>query len=211
MAQVTTGLRALLSHPQVYRRFQNLMGAERLRKQLVSDFVRPVPGQTILDIGCGPADILNHLPHVNYFGFDISSQYIEQAKGRFGDRGQFFCQPLAAAALKLLPEVQLVFAFGLLHHVSDTSAEEILRLAFSALAPGGRLITFDPCYEPGQNPLAKFLIARDRGQHVRHKAGYQRLAETVFPSPRVEIQHARWIPYTRCIMECFKRDQTESG
>jgi SAM-dependent methyltransferase len=211
MAHVNNGVLAVLSHPQIYRAFQNLMGAERLRKQLVSEFVRPVPGQTILDIGCGPADILNHLPQVNYFGFDISRQYIEQAKGRFGNRGQFFCQPLAAADLKVLPKAQLVFAFGLLHHLSDSSAEEVLQLAFSALAPGGRLITFDPCYEPGQHPLAKFLIARDRGHHVRHKAGYQRLVETAFQSPRVEIQHARWIPYTRCIMECFKRDEADSG
>ena len=43
MAQVTTGIRAMLSHPLVYNALQSLMGAEKGRARIVRDYVRPFP------------------------------------------------------------------------------------------------------------------------------------------------------------------------
>lgn len=204
MAQTTHGVRAILSHPLVYSTLQTLMGAHSSRKSFVENYVRPFPGMKVLDIGCGPADILAYLPTVDYSGFDISQDYIGQACKRFGTIGQFHCRQLAAEDLKSLPSFDVVFALGLIHHLEDDEAINVMQLALRALKPGGRLLTIDPCLEPSQNPIARMLIRGDRGQNVRDKAGYEALARGVFESPRVEVRHRAWIPYTHCFMECTR-------
>jgi SAM-dependent methyltransferase len=202
MAQITHGVRAILSHPLVYSTLQTLMGAHSSRKSFVENYVRPFPGMKVLDIGCGPADILAYLPAVGYSGFDISEDYIDQARKRFGMLGQFHCRQLVLDDLEDLPSCDVVFALGLIHHLEDDEAINVMQLALRALKPGGRLLTIDPCLDPSQNPIARMLIRGDRGQNVRDKAGYETLAKAVFESPRIEVKHRAWIPYTHCFMEC---------
>lgn len=204
MAQVTHGVRAILSHPLVYSFSQSLMGAHKSRTEFAANYIKPFSGMKILDVGCGPADILAYLADVAYWGFDISEAYIKQARTRFGQRGQFHCRQLQLNDLGELPQFDVVLALGLLHHLDDSIAMEVMQLAHEALKPGGRLITIDPCLVPSQNPIARFLINNDRGQNVRDKSGYEALACKVFPSPRVDVRHQAWIPYTHCFMECQK-------
>lgn len=204
MAQITHGVRAILSHPFIYSSFQSLMGAHKARQSFVADFVKPFPGMKVLDIGCGPADILAYLPDVDYSGFDISEGYISRARQKFGKRGEFHCKQLQATDLEGLPSFDVVFALGLLHHLDDAVAIGVMQLASKALKPGGRLLTIDPCLDPLQNPIAGFLVRRDRGQNVRDKAGYETLARAVFGLPRVEVRHKVWVPYTHCFMECTR-------
>lgn len=202
MAQITNGVRALLSHPLVYTAFQALMGPRSVRSNFVADFVRPEPGMHVLDIGCGPADILDYLPSVDYRGFDISEAYVDHARKTFGTRGSFTCKHLQTADLALLPRFDVVLALGLIHHLDDAEAVSVMRLARAALKPGGRLITMDPVIDPKQSKVARFLVRRDRGQNVRDKAGYETIASAIFPPPRIEVRHQTWIPYTHCMMEC---------
>lgn len=205
MAQITSGIRAIFSSPIIYSVFQNIMGAHDVRTTLVEEFVRPFSGCAILDIGCGPADILTYLPEVDYCGFDISDAYIARANKRFGLRGKFFCQELTHADVEKMPQVDIVLALGLLHHLDDESAIGVLQLASQALKPGGRLLTFDPCFDAEQNLISRFLVGIDRGQNVRTRAGYESIASAVFESPRVEVRHRAWIPYTHCFMECTRK------
>ena len=202
MTQITKGIRAILSHPKVYLAFQNLMGAHNVRQNFVKNFIKPFPGMRILDIGCGTADILHYLTDVDYWGFDISEPYILHAKSQFSERGNFHCQELCFTDLDAIPLFDVVLTMGLLHHLDDPVALNVLKLAAKALKPGGRLITMDPCFEPKQNPIARFLIKQDRGRNVRTSKEYSTLAETIFKSFRVEIKHQNWIPYTHCFMEC---------
>lgn len=205
MAQITRGARAILSHPFVYSSFQHIMGGHRARTRFCNDFIRPHAGMSVLDIGCGPAGILAYLPDVDYSGFDISDAYIERAKMRFAQRGRFHCRELIYSDVEKMPPFDIVLALGLLHHLDDESAIGVLRLAFQALKLGGRLVTVDPCLEAGQNPIARFLVRNDRGQNVRTQRGYATLANAVFDSPRIEVRHQSWIPYTHCIMECTRK------
>lgn len=202
MAQITDGVRAILSHPLIYNSFQFLMGPRSVRRNFVADFIKPVPGMSVLDIGCGPADILDYLPAVDYRGFDISDVYIRHAQKRFGVRGTFICKQLEPGDLTTLPRFDVVLALGLIHHLDNPEASSVMRLARAALKPGGRLITIDPVLDPAQNPVAGFLVRKDRGQNVRDRVGYETLAQEVFGSVRLEVRHQTWIPYTHCIMEC---------
>lgn len=204
MAQITNGVRAILSSAAVYTLFQRIMGAHPVRTRFVNEFVRPVAGMRVLDIGCGPADILEYLPEVDYHGFDISDLYIDRARERFGQRGTFHCRELTSSDVEALPAFDIALAIGVLHHLDDATAIEALRLASRALKPGGRLLTMDPVLEPGQNPIARFLVRRDRGQNVRTRNGYTDLARAVFESPTVEVRHKSGIPYTHCVMECTR-------
>jgi SAM-dependent methyltransferase len=181
------------------------MGAHRFRRRFVDEFVRPFVSATVLDIGCGPADILAYLPEVNYFGFDISDAYIARANSRFGELGKFQCKALTSADLEKMPSFDIVLLLGVLHHLDDEVAMGVLHLANQALRPEGRLLTFDPCFEQGQNFIARFLIGIDRGQNVRTQVGYASLVSAVFESPRVEVRHNAWIPYTHCFLECTRR------
>ena len=202
MTQITSGIRAILSHPKVYMAVQNLMGAQKAQRRFVNEFIKPFPGMRILDIGCGPADILNHLTNVDYYGFDISEPYIKHAKAKFHDKGNFYCQELCLSDFEELPPFDVVLAIGLLHHLDDPIAINVLNLAAKALKPNGRLLTLDPCLEPRQNPVARFLIKQDRGRNVRNSKEYSKLASTIFDSFRIEIRHQSWIPYTHCFIEC---------
>lgn len=204
MAEVTSGIKAILSYPAVYACFQFLMGGNKARAAFVEEFIRPEPGMRILDVGCGPAGILDFLPEVEYWGFDICQPYIVQAKARFPQRGHFACKQLEAEDLVLLPKFDLVLALGLLHHLDDSRAVELVRLAGEALNPTGRFVSIDPCLDPSQGFLARFLVRNDRGRNVRNRQGYESLVREVFSWQRVEVRHQVWVPYTHCCTECQK-------
>ena len=204
MAQITNGARAILSHPIIYSSFQSLMGAHKFRKNFVLQYIRPFPGVSILDIGCGPADILAYLPGTDYWGFDISDEYIEKARHTFKQLGRFHCKELQLDDLDQLPKFDVVLAIGLLHHLDDPVALEVTQLAHKALKPGGRFLTVDPCLDPLQSVISRFLVRNDRGQNVRDKNGYEKLTNSVFKESKAMVSHQTWIPYTHCIMECSK-------
>ena len=203
MTQITTGIRAILSHPMIYEAFQNLMGAKQGRVRIVRDFIRPFAGMRILDLGCGTAEILSALPNdVTYVGYDMSADYIAAAQKKFGHRGSFHCRLLESAEVSTLEPFDLVMGIGVLHHLDDATAQQFMALAKAALKPSGRVLTLDPCFATGQNPIAQFLIARDRGQHVREEAGYRTLGTASFSHIVGQLSHKAWIPYTYWTMEC---------
>ena len=203
MTQVVKGLRRALSFAAVYNFFQNLVGGPRSRRELVRCYVRPEPGQFILDIGCGTAEILAYLPEVTYYGFDPSQKYVTAARRRFGERAKLACATVTEQTLRGLPKFDLVLAIGVLHHLSDAEASSLFRLAKSAMKPGGRLVTLDGCFVENQSRIAHFLISHDRGRNVRNEQGYRVLAGNVFDSVKSHIRHdLTRIPYTHVILEC---------
>lgn len=202
MGQVSNGIRAILSSPIVYDALQNIMGADQFRKNLVNEFIKPDSGCRILDLGCGTAEILKYLPEdINYWGFDISPDYIGAAKRRYGERGHFQCGLLDKSSLSALPKFDRVLSLGVLHHLNDDEVKGFLSLSSSALDVDGRFISFDPCLATDQNPIARFLISKDRGQNVRDAEGYLALAHGVFKDVKGTLRHKKWIPYTHWFME----------
>jgi SAM-dependent methyltransferase len=202
MAEITSGLRAILNHPLVYRGMQWLVGAERLRSH-IARLVQPRAGLKVLDIGCGPADLLAHLPGVDYVGFDSSAEYIRAAQRRFGTGGRFFQEELRGDTNLELAGFDCVVAVGILHHLDDEAARRLFEIARERLNPGGRLITVDCCWSPGQNPLARWLISRDRGQNVRDLEGYRNLAQPYFGTLQSQCRHdLLHIPYSHTLLVC---------
>ena len=102
-----------------------------------------------------------------------------------------------------MPPFDIVLACGVLHHLDDNSGHQLLTLAKQALVPGGRFISIDPVFTLKQNPIARFLIERDRGQHVRDAEGYMNMARQVFEFVSGKVRNRTWIPYTHWTMECI--------
>jgi len=207
MAQITSGIRRVLSLPIAYSFLQAALGAGRLRRRICRELIRAGNDDIVVDVGCGPAAILELLPPtVRYYGFDLSEDYIRAA--RYGDRGHFACADIAAAPAESVPPCTIALVLGLLHHLDDDEARNLMAALSTRVALGGRLITLDGTFVPGQSTAARRLVAADRGQNVRCPEAYAALA----PESLSVVVHVRHdllnVPYTHCILECTKRDHT---
>ncbi|MGQ9621300.1 MAG: class I SAM-dependent methyltransferase [bacterium] len=204
MSQISKGIRSILSNPKIYNIFQSMWGASKIRENFVKEYIRPRHGDRVIDFGCGTAEILNFLPSVQYYGFDISSDYIRYAQTKFGGRAHFQPRMITEHDAPSLPKFDIALALGVLHHLDDEALLALLRAAFAVLKIGGRLLTLDGCYVTNQNVLARFLLKLDRGQNVRYPTEYSIKAQAIFPKVLTVVRHQVWIPYTYCIMECTK-------
>ncbi len=205
MTQIDSGLRKVLTLPQVYDAFQTLIGGDRYRRWYIRELLAPRPGMAILDIGCGPGTMLRFLPRdVQYVGFDMNPKYIEHARRHFGDRGTFHAQKVDEARVTE-GGVDVVMANAILHHLDDAEAAHLIDIAWHQLKPGGFLLTYDNAWTPDQSRAAKALIARDRGQHVRTPEQYLALVQQRFPHVETTLRHDGYrIPYTLFTMKALR-------
>ena len=99
----------------------------------------------------------------------------------------------------------IVLARAILHHLSDKEAAALFGTARRHLRKGGVLVTYDPVYVPDQSPIARYIISRDRGQHVRTPEEYAGLAAEEFSSIEANVVRGlSKLPYTHFIMQCVK-------
>jgi SAM-dependent methyltransferase len=177
------------SDPRIYILVQKTLGATRLRCIAVDEFLAPLPGERILDIGCGPGDILEILPEVDYVGFDTEPGYIDYAKRRYRGRGEFHCELFEERHAAQLASFDGIMLLGVLHHLDDAYACRLLSLLARILKPGGRLVTLDPCFTEDQSKAARWVAMQDRGVFVRNAAGYESLMQGSFKNRHAEIRH----------------------
>jgi len=197
--------RYLLRIPFIYTSYQKLVGGYRARRLFVENMVKIEPNQKILDIGCGPGDILDFLPNVNYLGIDVDNNYIENAIKKYRHRGSFICSEITEFTLSEPESFDVVISSGVLHHLNDEASIKLFELAYNALKIDGRLITYDGCYIANQNLISKMFLKLDRGKFVRTKKEYEKLAKSCFSNVNSIIEEDYFrIPYTSIGMECKK-------
>lgn len=205
MAQMTSGVRAIFSNSIIYNFSQMLVGASRARKKFVDGYLEIENVSRLLDIGCGTAELLEHLPDMTYYvGYDASVRYIDTAKRNFSHRhAEFVAQQVTDSLLAGSQSFDRVTATGLLHHLEDCDVIHLFQIAKGALKEEGFFVSLDPCYVGNQSLFSKMLIDCDRGKNVRTLVGYQCLAESVFT--HVAIHHRNdllHIPYDHAILVC---------
>ena len=91
----------ILSYPFFYILSQKLMSSLSFNESIVKKYVKK-KFINILDVGCGPADILNGLDHINYYGYDINESYINFAKNKYKHKKpKLFCKKFSNKEIKI--------------------------------------------------------------------------------------------------------------
>ena len=201
MSQKNKGIYSLLSNTFFYSLVQSVMSGTSFREKIVKKYITK-KNVKVLDIGCGPAEILDILPKIHYYGFDINPVYINSAKIKYENKGKFFCKKLTSKNIKYLPKFDYILLLGVLHHLNDKEVNELMTNIKKVLKRKGNIITLDNIFTNNQNFIAKFLIQMDKGQNVRSKKGYLNILKNHFKKINSKIYHQKFIPYTWFVVNC---------
>ncbi len=193
-----------LSKARPYQWFQDLIGGTRAREWTLARYVPVQHGQSILDLGCGPGDLLRLLPKMvdfDYLGLDISESYLAQARRRQtrtvrferGDCTNFYDQ-LGNRRF------DWILCMGLLHHLDDEQCNSLLSQAASSLKPHGSVICLEPTFFPQQNWITRQVMKQDRGRFVRSDLEWIALFAKWFVEVQLHpLEGAFRIPYQKAV------------
>ena len=73
MSQRINQIYNFINSPLVYRIIQYIMSGTSFRNSIIKKNIRK-SNLKILDIGCGPAQILEQIPRCDYYGYDIDQR-----------------------------------------------------------------------------------------------------------------------------------------
>jgi SAM-dependent methyltransferase len=131
----------------------------------------------VLDLGCGTGDALRYLAaFTSYHGIDTDERATTYAKSRWRARSnvEFESRLCTPEDVRTIAPTHVAM-IGLLHHLDDAQAVEVLQMVKQSPRLV-RVLTLDIVYLPG-HPYNNFLARRDRGRFCRDAAGYVALAE----------------------------------
>ena len=131
--------------------FRDIYFAKRFGARILRASGLPLAnGLTVLDFGCGPGFLWDHIRQTGaawrYIGADFSSDSTSQLAARAASDPRF----VAAHYLQQLPvplpdaSVDAAFLIEVVEHVTDHYLEPILREMRRLLKPGGRLVITTP-------------------------------------------------------------------
>ena len=199
----------LLSNSKIYSLFSGYLEKKvNIKTPLWLDYKND---DIILDIGCGPANILKSIPkEVVYYGYDLSEDYIKTAKKNYEARNaKFEVASISELELseELIGKVNYVFAIGVIHHISDEDVKKIFTLAKTALCKNGKFISMDNYFYKNQNLISKFLIKNDRGKYVRTEEQYTDLAKKYLGNEITitKMNNLLKVPYDHIFIEYEKK------
>src|SRR5207244_13390085 len=122
--QCDSGLQRWLKIPRLYNLLQDTVGGNALRRKVIQSHVRAKAGDKIIDIGCGPAQILPWLPDVDYLGLDVNPACIASAKRMHAGRGTFVVGNTESLwDYSRFRDADVVIGLGLLDDLGDTEPE----------------------------------------------------------------------------------------
>ena len=190
----------ILSYRKTYSALMRFLASPRSGVVLVHEYIKPQNGQSFLDVGCGPAGILDLLPEVSYVGIDQNENYINYATNKYGAKGTFICAGVDQLNDFGLKTFDRIIILGVMHHLDDAQLAKLMMSLKDRLNQGGTLITFDVAYEDKQNLIAKLLAKNDRGRFVRTKEQYLKFIELAFKVEQADLRHDLLrVPYTHLL------------
>ena len=191
-----------LRDPRLYGLLQRAVTRRGCWNIFIERYLRPVPGERLLDLGCGTGLLTDYLPPLDYWGLDADPEYIRFAQKKTGNQRKFLCADLNRTPWPVSGPFDRAMATGLLHHLPDEQVVGVMENVRKLLKPRARFVTFDGCYEQRQSPAARWLLSMDRGKYVRTPEAYLALARVVFPRVEFHIERRLLrVPYSHLIME----------
>ena len=173
-------------------------------KKMAEDLIRIYDlnnDSKILDVGCGDAQIRSFLGDVNYVGVDHNPKYIAKAREANGLSDEFYVADVSEVAQLVTNKFDRVLLIGVLHHLSDSQCQDLIRNCAQLLATNGHLFAIDPALIDDQHPIARFLAKSDRGRFARSPDDYRKLIQEEFASVVVTVRHDLLrIPYSHSLI-----------
>lgn len=196
-----------LSYSFFYKLSQNIGGFDFFRKRIIEKYAKS--NLSILDIGCGPANMLKYFPnHRLYCGFDTNSNYIKVNKKKKSKKNFFFNKEFNPSLLPPNRIFDLTLIFGLLHHLSDDKVYNLLKKINKIAHKNMQILILDNVRMDKQNFITRFLIDNDRGKFIREEKEYIRLIKKVFTKKnylvKFSIEHQKFLPYDYIVTKINK-------
>ena len=165
--------------PRMWLLMQNTIGGKACKQALATEHYREQ--KRVLEIGCSVGNISEAFlafPNISFTGIDIDPQAIVLAKKRFRHAPNFKFTLSSLEELSRSGEYfDYVLFAGMLHHVSDTTALQLLRDAVKCTASGGQLVIYEPeAIRPGDGWLLRYFYAHfEQGTFLRSRDDLKRL------------------------------------
>lgn len=132
--------------PRLWLIMQNTIGGNTSKQILATEHYHNQ--RRILEIGCSVGNIsetFRKFPGVTFTGIDIDRRAVALAQQRFHNAPNFrFCVTSLDELSHQGETFDYVLFAGMLHHVDDTVALQLLSDAVKCTADGGRLVIYEP-------------------------------------------------------------------
>jgi SAM-dependent methyltransferase len=148
-----------------------------------------MPGETILDAGCGYGLFANYSKGAYYTGIDSDPKRIQKAKECVGESE--FCRFLVSDVIDMPfsdRSFDKILGYGLLHHLSDSAAKTCVR-EISRVSRG--LIVFSEPVFSHTHIINNIICKLDSGRYVRDKQGYIDVCNTELTVLNAQYFHSR--------------------
>jgi SAM-dependent methyltransferase len=131
---------------------------------------------SVLEIACGPALILDYIGESNYIGIDLNLQHLNHAKSKYSSRKNtiFIHSDILGHDFSQYGNFDKILMLGFMHHLPDDDLKKILSIVSQLLNkknPESSLVTFDPV-RTKYHFISNRLCDLDVGRFVRHKDDY---------------------------------------
>jgi len=163
----------------------DLLRKTKAHSEMLEEAARCVTdGDVVLDLGCGIGLLAEALPEgrSSYLGLDLSTEHVGLARERHAERPGFSFEVGDAATRDLGSSCADVITILQTLHLPGIDAVRLLRGAFAALKPGGRLVVAGPCSPQSLDQIGPLLL--DQLRRDGALAGNEALAEALGRSLR---------------------------
>jgi SAM-dependent methyltransferase len=145
--------------------YGRLLGNGYRALRVVRAALAATPGEHVLDFACGAGGFCLAVPG-DYLGIDLNADSVAFARWRWATPRRRF----ETTALEALPDAERfdkAMLVNCVHHLSDDEADAILARVARLVRTRVVVVDVDP---DDSNALQAFLLAHDRGHHVRRLA-----------------------------------------
>jgi SAM-dependent methyltransferase len=155
----------VLGVPLLFKLFLRVFGAQSLLGDIIGrEAVSRRPGR-VIDVGCGFGAFAPLFDGCQYLGVDLSHAYVQAADR---SNGQAYAVMDAAFVGLQSTSFDLAMAVGLIHHLDDSTAVQVLREIRRVLRADGQVLLIDGIWPTSSaNVVGHFLRMLDRGAFVR--------------------------------------------
>ena len=188
-------LTRVLSVPFFYSMLMRAFVAKD-KREFFEEFIGFTPNERVLDVGCGPANILKSLNvSIKYTGIDLNPKYISSATTQFGSFASFLNVDVDELASLSFEKFDKILILGTLHHLSDDQVDSLLYNSSRLLEDDGVILTHDPVRSIGQNRTSKKLMDLDRGKFIRFERQHLSLFDKYFNTTSEIRSNVMRFPY----------------